>query len=99
MIQFKYTHLPSFCFIYGMLGHTDKLSGKLLQLQEGEVKKEWGLWLRATPKRSSCEDGGLWLRDSNSQWVGGDFDSYTLQFQGYKTTEHYGTVTRVYSRY
>lgn len=63
MVSFKYERLSSFCFICGLLGHTDRFCSKLFSTPESDIKKEWGSWLRAPPKRGSVMGGQRWLRD------------------------------------
>lgn len=50
IVKFKYEILPTFCFICGLLGHSDRFCDKLFQLHEEDVLKEWGSWLRAAPR-------------------------------------------------
>ncbi|XVF67588.1 hypothetical protein PTKIN_Ptkin10aG0133100 [Pterospermum kingtungense] len=52
-VCFKYEKLCTFCFIYGLLGHMDRFCEQRFLILEGEIKKEWGIDLRASRRRGS----------------------------------------------
>ncbi|KAI5016311.1 hypothetical protein ZWY2020_006162 [Hordeum vulgare] len=61
---FEYEHLPDFCYVCGIIGHTDKACG--MKLKKGE-KAQFGPWLRAfIPRR-----GGLENRNRGERWGAG----------------------------
>lgn len=41
-VNFKYEGVPTFCFICGLIGHSDKLCEKLFETSEGIMKKPYG---------------------------------------------------------
>ncbi|XP_021737157.1 uncharacterized protein LOC110703672 [Chenopodium quinoa] len=49
-IQFKYERLSTFCFLCGILGHTEKDCPNIAEEDEPD-EKQWGLWLRASPRK------------------------------------------------
>lgn len=61
----KYENVPTFCFICGLLGHSDKFCSRLFDMQEGEISKTFGPWMRATLRRQIKMIGARWLRDGN----------------------------------
>ncbi|MCH86333.1 hypothetical protein A2U01_0007188, partial [Trifolium medium] len=69
MVQFKYERLGTFCYVCGILGHSDSKCTKLFDMTEREVKKEWGPDLRADIGRNRGGES-RWLRQSGDQeWV------------------------------
>lgn len=61
-VNFKYEHAPTFCFICGIIGHSERLCPRLF-LQEGEVKEKlYENWMRVVPRRSTQNFGSKWLR-------------------------------------
>lgn len=63
LVKFQYERLGTFCFLCGILGHTDKFCGRREGCEEGEPAKEWGPWLRAQSRRGSGLGGEKWLRE------------------------------------
>lgn len=61
----QYEFLPDFCYICGLLGHTDRLCDK--KLLKGEVKQFDGS-IRFTPQKGRLEHNG---RSGGQQWQGG----------------------------
>ncbi|XP_074378502.1 uncharacterized protein LOC141720045 [Apium graveolens] len=47
MVNCKYEKLGDFCFICGMLSHTERFCQKKLEAGSEEIVREWGPWLRA----------------------------------------------------
>lgn len=50
-INFKYENVPTFCFICGLLGHSEKFCSRLFDTPEEEIIKAYGAWMRAPFKR------------------------------------------------
>lgn len=62
-ITFKYENVPTFCFICGIFGHTDKFCSKIFDTKESEIAKPYGVWMRAQPRRKNNLIGAKWLRN------------------------------------
>lgn len=61
LIDFKYEKLPNFCFLCGLIGHTDRLCYKHFKGVNEETERPYGDWLRATRRRSTAAMGSPWL--------------------------------------
>ncbi|KAH9697145.1 CCHC-type domain-containing protein [Citrus sinensis] len=61
-VDFKYERLNIFCFICGLLGHTEKQCPKLYDCPPGEIVKCYGHWLKAPNRRNAMNSGERWLR-------------------------------------
>lgn len=44
-------YVPTYCFIYGMLGHSEQFCLKLFSMAEKEIVKPYGVWIRAQLRR------------------------------------------------
>nr|GMC77707.1 uncharacterized protein LOC109173053 [Ipomoea batatas] len=60
-ISFRYERLPNFCFICGLLGHTEKFCQKLFEGFDISSEKPYGSWLRAANRRAPPTVGRRWL--------------------------------------
>ncbi|KAM6563933.1 hypothetical protein CsatB_023931 [Cannabis sativa] len=78
--EFKYEYVPTFCFICGVIGHSERFCSKLFEMPIEEIVKPYGIFMRAQPQRRYNLVGSQWLRDgeesevafvgrSNSSWV------------------------------
>ncbi|MCH93853.1 DUF4283 domain protein, partial [Trifolium medium] len=67
MVQFKYERLGTFCYVCGILGHSDLKCPKLFDMADSEIKREWSPELRTDMGR---KQGG----ESRWLWQGGDPD-------------------------
>ncbi|XP_074352931.1 uncharacterized protein LOC141692091 [Apium graveolens] len=65
-VRFKYEAVPTFCFICGLIGHSDRFCDKLFETQGDTVEKPYGTWMRADPKRRSYTMGSKWLRSGGT---------------------------------
>ena len=61
-VDFKYEHLNIFCFICGLLGHTEKQCPQLYECTSGEIVKAYGHWMKAPNRRNAMNSGDRWLR-------------------------------------
>lgn len=61
-VNFKYEHAPTFCFICGIIGHSEHFCPKLFEQDVDIAERPYGAWLRAAPKRASLNFGSKWLR-------------------------------------
>lgn len=66
LAKFKYERLNIFCFICGKLGHTESFCDILFDSSEGEIKREWGPFLKAFDKRTQLMKGDRWLREEGN---------------------------------
>lgn len=62
-ISFKYENIPTFCFICGILGHSEKFCSQLFVTPEQEIIKPYGAWMRAPFRRQVKQIGAQWLRN------------------------------------
>lgn len=74
-IHFKYERLSTFCFVCGILGHSDKDCDVVYANPYKEVEKAYSPWLRATMKnmKNKVNAGTKWLRNpvtENSSFIG-----------------------------
>lgn len=66
-ISFKYENVPTFCFICGILGHSDKFCSRLFDTPEAEIVKPYGAWMRAPFRKPVKQIGARWLREGGAQ--------------------------------
>lgn len=59
--------MPTFCFICGLLGHSDKFCSKLFDVADQEIIKPYGPWMRASFKKHVNPIGAKWLRSGNEE--------------------------------
>lgn len=65
-ITFKYENAPTFCFICGILGHSEKFCSRLFHTPEAEIVKLYGSWMRAPFRNHVKPIGAKWLRNGAS---------------------------------
>lgn len=51
----KYEKLGEYCFICGMLTHTERFCKKKMDGKVDESNREWGSWLCAPPRRHAVQ--------------------------------------------
>uniref|UniRef100_A0A803Q9L8 Reverse transcriptase domain-containing protein n=1 Tax=Cannabis sativa TaxID=3483 RepID=A0A803Q9L8_CANSA len=61
--NFKYECAPTFCFICGIIGHTENFCAKLFQTPLDQIVKPYGIWMKATPIQQNKYIGSKWLRN------------------------------------
>lgn len=65
-VQFKYERLSTFCFVCGVVGHSDREYGIVYANPDKEIARAYGVWLRAPPKNIKNQNlGAKWLRNGN----------------------------------
>lgn len=82
VVSFKYERLSSFCFICGLLGHTDRFCDKLFTIAEEDVKREWGPWLCAPAKKPNMSGGERWLREEGRAFDSSSTYTDVMQMSG-----------------
>lgn len=63
VVTCKYERLGEFCFSCGMVSHTDRFCRKFIDKRGAEGEKEWGVWLKAPPRRVANQSQSRWLRE------------------------------------
>lgn len=63
--MFKYENVPILCFICGLLGHSEKLCGRLFDTPENDIVKPYEAWMRVPFRRQPKLIGAKWLRTGN----------------------------------
>ena len=88
-INFKYERLGTFCFVCGMLGHSDRDCIIVYKNPDKVVERAYGVWLRAPSKNASkFNTGAKWLRNMH------DMNSPASTMSGHGTSanmEHEGS--------
>uniref|UniRef100_A0A803Q5L9 CCHC-type domain-containing protein n=1 Tax=Cannabis sativa TaxID=3483 RepID=A0A803Q5L9_CANSA len=67
---FKYEYVPTFCFICGFIGHSDRFCPRRFDSHFDPNVKPYGEWMKATTRRKNYLIGAQWLR-SNREEEGG----------------------------
>nr|GMD75268.1 uncharacterized protein LOC109167502 [Ipomoea batatas] len=68
-ITFRYERLPNFCFICGLIGHTEKFCIKLFEGFYPTSEKKFGPWLRAPNSRPSSVTGNKWVVTDQTETI------------------------------
>lgn len=68
-ITFKYENAPVFCFICGLLGHSDKFCSQLFDKPENEIVRPYGSWMRAPLRKQTKLIGAKWLRTGGDEFT------------------------------
>ncbi|XP_030500236.1 uncharacterized protein LOC115715711 [Cannabis sativa] len=69
--NFKYEFIPTFCFICGLIGHSERFCPRLFDKPLEELEKPYGIWMKAEPRRRHNQTGSRWLRtgtDADAQF-------------------------------
>lgn len=66
-IEFKYERLPHFCFLCGVIGHTERFCHKMFDGVNDETERPFGNWIRASNRRPAVISGNPWLVSGNQQ--------------------------------
>lgn len=70
-LNFKYKRLGTFCFVCGIIGHSERDFNIVYAHKEKMVEKAYGAWLRAPSKNAKNNTGARWIRnmgDKDSSW-------------------------------
>uniref|UniRef100_A0A803PDF8 CCHC-type domain-containing protein n=1 Tax=Cannabis sativa TaxID=3483 RepID=A0A803PDF8_CANSA len=60
--NFKYEHLPTFCFICGIVGHSEKFCPCRFEVGEGQLVKPYGDSMRVKLQRKNHMIGAKWIK-------------------------------------
>lgn len=61
-VNFKYEGVPTFCFICGMISHSEKFCERIFDTPLDKIEKPYGVWMKAEPRRRYQTIGSKWLR-------------------------------------
>lgn len=61
-MKFRYERLGVFCYLCGMLGHTDQLCEQLFFLESDDGVRKWGPDIKAERRQGMGGGGNRWLR-------------------------------------
>ncbi|XP_045822007.1 uncharacterized protein LOC123914889 [Trifolium pratense] len=64
-VNFKYEKLGIFCFLCGILGHTENRCEVRYSMEQDDGKREWSADLKAELKRQGGRLTSRWLREEN----------------------------------
>ncbi|XP_074356430.1 uncharacterized protein LOC141696143 [Apium graveolens] len=84
IVNCKYERLGDFCFVCGLVTHTERFCENKLCMSSKDEARDWGLWLRAPARRASGQDQSKFLRDERDvDWVANHGNSkFNQQFSG-----------------
>lgn len=69
IVTCKYERLGDFCFACGLVTHTERFCRRSIDNRNSGSAKDWGVWLRAPPRRGASQSGSKWLRDeTDADW-------------------------------
>lgn len=70
--KFKYERLSTFCFVCGLIGHSDRDCGIVYANPDKDIDRAYGVWLRAPTRSMKNQNlGAKWLRtggEGSRQW-------------------------------
>ncbi|XP_074348254.1 uncharacterized protein LOC141687015 [Apium graveolens] len=52
-ITFKYENVPTFCFIYGLIGHSENFCSSHFEMAKEDIVQPYGAWMTAPPRRQT----------------------------------------------
>lgn len=65
IVTCKYERLGELCFSCGMISHTEHFCRRFIDKRGEDGTREWGNWLRATPRRATGVAKSKWLREED----------------------------------
>ncbi|XP_074322934.1 uncharacterized protein LOC141659900 [Apium graveolens] len=85
-INFKYEKLGTFCFVCGIIGHSERECDVVYANPEKLIDKAYGTWLRAPSRGAKNNTGSRWIRNTD----GGKDAWGTQKQQGEASNVHGG---------
>lgn len=76
VVNFKYEKLRTFCFLCGMLDHTESRCEKLFNAVDRIVEKGWGPELKAPDRFGRVLDGDRWLKHNLDNLEGEEAETF-----------------------
>ncbi|KAM6563556.1 hypothetical protein CsatB_023554 [Cannabis sativa] len=67
---FKYEHAPMFCFICGLIGHSEKFCPKRFEEHYDDSIRMYGEWMKAPTRKKNYLIGAQWLRTGREEEEG-----------------------------
>ncbi|KAF4373337.1 hypothetical protein F8388_026168 [Cannabis sativa] len=65
--MFQYEHLPTFCFICGIIGHSERFCAKRFDQDINKIVKPYGIRMKAQLRRRHYQIGTQWLGSGTEQ--------------------------------
>lgn len=63
-INFKYEKLGTFCFVCGIIGHSERNCAIVYANPDKQIDKAYGTWLRAQSRGAKPNVGSRWIRNT-----------------------------------
>ncbi|KAK2408416.1 hypothetical protein QL285_043929 [Trifolium repens] len=69
-VKFKYERLGIFCFICGVMGHSDNKCSVRFDMPEDDGRRDWSSELRAEPRKTAGRPVSRWLKEEGGGVAG-----------------------------
>ncbi|KAF4355830.1 hypothetical protein G4B88_025000 [Cannabis sativa] len=70
--NFQYEHLPTFCFVCGIIGHSERFCPRRFDQPLEQMVKPYGIGMKAQLKKKNYLIGAQWLRTGREEDGGVD---------------------------
>ncbi|XP_030508978.2 uncharacterized protein LOC115723633 [Cannabis sativa] len=64
---FKYEHVPLFCFICGLIGHSERFCPRRFDSNFDQNVKPYGEWMKVVTRKKNYLIGAQWLRSGHDE--------------------------------
>lgn len=78
-VNFKYERVLTFCFICGVIGHSERFCHKLFEGSQESIIKPYGMFMKALDRRNNKQIGAKWLRDNMANPLDGNSDEFRAE--------------------